>query len=84
MALSPKDALEAVRAVLDGPRTLEAARLNRLYQALRPVRQPWDFRPSVQIPADAPPLMRELARKSTSNYLPLLVKTFGQVMKVDG
>jgi hypothetical protein len=38
----------------------------------------------VQIPADAPPLMRELARKAETNYLPLLVKTFGQVIKVDG
>jgi hypothetical protein len=28
--------------------------------------------------------MRELARKSATNYLPLLVKTFAQVMKADG
>jgi hypothetical protein len=40
--------------------------------------------PTVQIPSDAPPLMKELARKSETNYLPLLVKTFGQVMKADG
>jgi hypothetical protein len=58
--------------------------LSRLYEALRPCRLPNDFRPSVQIPTDAPPLMRELARKADTNYLPLLVKTFGQVIKVDG
>jgi hypothetical protein len=84
VALSKEKALEAVKAILDGPRALEASRLSRIYEAMRPCRQPVDFKPSVQIPADAPPLMRELARKAETNYLPLLVKTFGQVIKVDG
>ena len=84
MALSKEQALDAVKAILDGPRAQEAARLSRLHEALKPCRRPGDFQPTVQIPQDAPPLMRELARKAETNYLPLLVKTFGQVMKVDG
>lgn len=59
-------------------------RLDRIAEAMRPCRLPGEFVPTVQIPVDAPPLMKELARKSDSNYLPLLVKTFGQVIKVDG
>lgn len=84
MALSSKQALEAARTILEYQRPGEAERLNRIYRALQPCLQPHEFVPSVQIPADAPPLMKELARKADSNYLPLLVKTFGQVMKVEG
>lgn len=84
MALGSRDALTAARNVLNGPRVQEAARLERLHRALRPSRLPGEFSATVQIPADAPPLMRELARKADTNYLPLLVKTFGQVMKADG
>lgn len=83
MALSKKDALEAVKTVLTTQRITEADRLNRIAAALdvNPARA---FIPDVQIPDDAPKLMKELARKSETNYLPLLVKTFSQVMKVDG
>lgn len=37
----------------------------------------------VVIPDDAPPAMQRLAGKSRTNFLPLVVDTFGQVMKVD-
>lgn len=84
MALSKAQALDAAKAILDGPRMQEASRLNRLHEALRPCRLPNEYNPTVQIPADAPRLMRELARKAETNYLPLLVKTFRQVMQVDG
>lgn len=82
MALSKVDALDAVREVLMYQQPLEATRLNRIHDALNtdPYR---DWAPTVQIPADAPQLMQELAKKSETNYLPLLVKTFSQVMKVD-
>jgi hypothetical protein len=84
VALSPKDALEAVKTVLESHRLEEASRLQGIADALdtsanRPIRIP------VAIPDDAPPLMRELAGGSRRRiYLPLLVKTFSQVMKVDG
>lgn len=84
MALTKQQALETVKNVLLDQRVSEAARLQRIHEAMRPCRTSAEFRPSVQIPADAPPLMRELARKADTNYLPLLVKTFAQVMKVDG
>lgn len=85
MALSQQKALTAVREIFAGPRAQEAERLEMLYQALRPgARSAAQFTPTTQIPADAPPLMKELARKAETNYLPLLVKTFAQVMKVDG
>lgn len=83
MALSKADALEALKTVLENQKLNEAARLERIHAALD-VSPNRTFRPTVQIPSDAPPLMRELARKSETNYLPLLVKTFSQVMKVDG
>ena len=38
----------------------------------------------MSIPDSAPALMKELARKSETNYLPLLLDTYGQVLKVDG
>lgn len=85
MALSQLDALDAVKAILDGPRAYELPRLERIAEALKPTPESCaEFTPTVQIPADAPPLMKELARKSQTNYLPLLVKTFGQVIKVEG
>lgn len=84
MALSKKDALDTARAILTGPRADESVRLNRIHAALQPIVDGSDFVPGVQIPSDAPRLMVEHARKSQTNYLPLLVKTFRQVMKVDG
>lgn len=84
MALSKAAALEAVNTVLTSQRPAEMSRLNRIWEALQPRVEPGTFRPTVEIPADAPPLMQELARKAEANYLPLLVKTFSQVMKVDG
>lgn len=84
MALSKADALEAVNTVLTSQRVNELSRLNRIHDALETRHWPGAYRSTVEIPADAPPLMRELARKSETNYLPLLVKTFSQVMKVDG
>lgn len=84
MALDKKAALEAVNTVLTSQRPAEMSRLNCIHEALEVRTGPGAYRPTVEIPADAPPLMRELARKSETNYLPLLVKTFSQVMKVDG
>ncbi len=84
MALSKVDALIAARTVLTEQRVQESARLERIHRAMQPTKQAGEFLPTVQIPADAPPLMQELARKSDTNYLPLLVKTYRQVIKADG
>jgi hypothetical protein len=84
VALSKQAALDAAKYILAGPRSAESARLERIWQALQPPPLPGAYVASVQIPDDAPALMKELARKSETNYLPLLVKTFAQVMKVDG
>jgi hypothetical protein len=84
VALSKEQALDAVRDILTGPRAAEADRLNRIHEALQP-RRPWDtFIPTSQFPADSPESMKQLARRAESNYLPLLVKTYRQVIKVDG
>ncbi|MBJ8342786.1 phage portal protein [Antrihabitans sp. YC3-6] len=84
MALSKADALVAAREILSGPRVQEAERLRRIHDAMQPCRRSGEFIPTVQVPKDAPPLMKELARKSETNYLPLLVKTYRQVIKADG
>lgn len=84
MAFTKEQALDAAKSILTGPRALEADRLNRIHEALKPKR-PWDaFVPTAQFPVDAPETMKQLARRAESNYLPLLVKTYRQVMKVDG
>lgn len=84
MAFSKEQALDAVKSILTGPRAAEADRLNRIHEALKP-RRPWDaFVPTAQFPADAPETMKQMARRAESNYLPLLVKTYRQVIKVDG
>jgi hypothetical protein len=84
VAFTKEQALDAAKAILDGPRAQESGRLNRIHAALRPKR-PWDaFVTTAQFPSDAPESMKQLARRAESNYLPLLVKTYRQVMKVDG
>ena len=49
-----------------------------------PRRYAGEFAPTVSIPDDAPPIMWELARKSRTNYLPLLVRVFRQALRVEG
>lgn len=82
MVLSKDDALTAAREILQGPRAEEQIRLERLARALRPSGPADD--PRVEIPSDAPPAMRNLARKASTNFMPLVVDTFSQVMKVEG
>ena len=79
-----KQAQDALRSILNDQWATEQSRLRRIQDALRTNRSVEDFAPSMSIPENAPPLMRDLARKSETNYLPLLLDTFGQVMKVDG
>lgn len=79
MALSKKDALDAARAILRGARTAEAPRLDRIKSWMTP-----GVVPTVEIPVDAPDVMRRLAAKADTNYLPLVAKAFSQRLKVDG
>ena len=79
MAFSKKDALDAARAIIEGARTAEQPRLDNINAWMSSNRLP-----SVEIPNGAPKVMSRLAAKSGSNYLPLIVKTFSQGMKVDG
>ena len=95
--LSQRDALIAAQELIRGPRSVESARLDRIAGALG-MKDSADILTtpawlgtrvkgsalSVQVPDSAPPLMREIARKSETNYLPLLVKTFAQVIKAEG
>lgn len=78
MPLSPKDAVDAATSILNGARVFERSRLERIRNALLP------HTPTVEIPAKAPQVMRNLAAKSQTNFLPLVVDTFAQVLKVDG
>lgn len=82
MALSKKDALDATRNLLNGPRAAEAPRLKLIADAMKPCGD--NNSPRVEIPRDAPEAMANLARKASTNFLPLVVDTFSQVMKVDG
>jgi hypothetical protein len=94
LAFKPRDAVEAARSVYFGPRAQEQARLNYIAAAVNPRRpysaylnQPWTQGPggpTVEMPKDAPQVMKNLAVKSRSNFLPLVIDTFCQLMKVDG
>lgn len=79
MAFSKRDALDAARAIIEGARTAEQPRLDRINAWTQPGRVP-----AVELPKGAPAVMQRLAAKSESNYLPLVVKSFSQGMKVDG
>lgn len=93
--LKPADALEAARNIWTGPRIHEATRLNFIAAAVNPRRaysaymnQPMNAiglgHPTVEMPQDAPQVMKNLAWKSRTNFLPLILDTFSQVMKADG
>ena len=95
--LNRRDALDMALMLWDDARRMELPRLDKIDTAMRPapllragetakasyggygVR-----RPNVVIPQDAPDVMYELARKAETNYLPLLVRTFRQALRVDG
>ena len=81
MALSKAKAVEAARAIIQEGRAEEMPRLDRIHRALQP-HKPGD--PArVGVPNDAPEILRQLAIKSETNFLPLVVETFSQA-KVDG
>jgi hypothetical protein len=98
MALSPQKALEAARNVYDA-RIEEMQRLDFIYGALHPKRYAGDYinsaenfrgtsdefgYPTVELPKTASPTQQRLAWKARTNFLPLVLKTYSQTMKVDG
>lgn len=95
--LNRRDALELTLAIWNDARRVELPRLERIDAALKPApllrpgasaKQAYGAlgfrRPNVVIPDDAPDVMYELARKAETNYLPLLVRSFRQALRVDG
>lgn len=95
MAFKPNDALDAARNIWAGPRIHEAQRLQFISAAVNPKRsysayinQPFSAvgigHPTVEMPTDAPQVMKNLAWKARTNFLPLILDTFSQVMKADG
>jgi hypothetical protein len=97
VALSPDKALEAAKNVM-GARRAEADRLNFIAGALNPSRFRHELvagrtnegtykqygQPTVELPKNATPTLQRLAWKARTNFLPLVLDTFSQVMKVDG
>lgn len=84
MAMSQAGVITAVQTILAGARADEAPRLKRIHDAMQPC-GPND-RPRVSVPRgeEEITLMTTLARKADTNVLPLVLDTFGQVMKLDG
>jgi hypothetical protein len=93
--MKPADALDAARNIWAGPRVFEAQRLNFIAGAVNPRRAYSQYSnqpitsyslgfPTVEMPQDAPQVMKNLAWKSRTNFLPLILDTFSQVMKADG
>jgi len=95
VAFNQKDAIDAARNIWSGPRVMEATRLNYIASAVNPRRaysqymnQPWSALgsgvPTVEMPKDAPQVMKNLAWKARTNYLPLVLDAFTQLAKADG
>lgn len=87
--MRPDAAVEAARTLLQGPRAYEAPRLELLDAALKPwtpatALQALEIRgvTSTQMEGALSALVG-LARKSQTNFLPLVLDAFGQSMKVD-
>lgn len=95
MPFNKEAALQAARNIWSGPRITESGRLNFIAAAVTPQRaysayfdQPMATvgmgAPTVEMPTDATQVMRNIAWKSRTNFLPLILDTFSQVMKADG
>jgi hypothetical protein len=78
----PADVVKAAREIMGGARAAEFERLDPIRVALEPRSR--HGQPSVELPKNALPVMKNLALKSRTNLLPLVLDTFSQVMKVDG
>lgn len=74
------DALTAARSVLNA-RSAEWPRLERIYQAMR---TPAEGVCRIPVPEGSPAALRRSAMMSETPYLELAVRTFRQVLKVDG
>lgn len=79
-AMPPDVAQEVTRNLLFGAKAFEWDRLQILTEALKPNRTYREL--GMQIPDDAPDAMKALAEMGQANFLPLVVDTFSQVMKV--
>lgn len=78
MVMSGRTALDAAQTIISEARAAERPRLHRIAEAMKP-----DHR-TVLVPNGSPPTLDALAAKARTNLLPLVVKTFSQVMRVDG
>lgn len=79
-AMEIDQAMAVARNILVGAKAWETQRLAMLTEALRPNRPAWAL--GMEVPRDAPAVMHRLAYKAQANFLPLVVETFSQVMKV--
>ncbi|WP_228002149.1 phage portal protein [Nocardia australiensis] len=87
--MNRKQAIDAVRLMLQGPRTFELERLDKIDAAMRPwtaerALQSLEIRGVTSSASEGPmaPLIG-LARKSQTNFLPLMLEQYSQSMKVD-
>lgn len=96
--LTQKAAKDAALSLWHQHVQVEMPRLDRIDRALRPDLPPtrrefvggagaWryagDYVPEVSIPEDAPPILWDLAYKSETNYLPLMVRTYRQALRLE-
>lgn len=86
MALSGRNAVEAAANIMTGPRLAERRRLDRIARAVNPdAFSTAGVTPlSVEIPAGVPAVMLNLAQKSRTNYLPLVLDVLTDTLIVEG
>lgn len=78
--LTQGDAVTTAMQLAEGPRRHEQERLERIHHALQPDIDTDD----VHVPRDAKAEMLTFARKSRTNYLPLVVDVLSQSLRVVG
>ena len=83
--LSNKAALDRALSIFNESRVPEQKRLDRIDAALQPkLGEDGLPLPRMELPDDAPEILTRLTTEAETNYLPLALDTYAQVLRVDG
>lgn len=83
--MNNKDALDRALSIFNEARAPEQRRLDRIDEALQPkVGSDGLPLPRMELPDDAPEILTRLSTEAETNYLPLALDTYAQVLRVDG
>lgn len=83
--LSKKEAFDKALEIYNDYRLPDLRRLDRIDRALQPlIDNDGNPKGRIELPDDAPEILHRLTAESETNYLPLVLDTYAQIMIVDG